>query len=125
MEKRLKNILCKPMNSDPHRNLPCHTAFLFFHQKSCLLKRRGHLLQYCTVIQSVCTNCYGFSRVNVCRYCFYLLFYPLLLARQVPYTAVSLIESPVLRIFLLNELSTSFGYNSLEFIKSQMAMGQV
>ena len=70
LEKRLKNILCKPMNSDPHRNLPCHTAFLFFHQSSCLLKRRGHLLQFCTVIQSVCTNCYGFSRVNVCRYLF-------------------------------------------------------
>ena len=49
------------------RNLPCHPAFLFFHQKSCLLKRRGHLLQLCTVIQSDCTNCYGFTRVNDCR----------------------------------------------------------
>ena len=46
------------------RNLP----FLFFPQKSCLLKRGGHLLQFCTVIQSGCINCYGFSRVNICRY---------------------------------------------------------
>ena len=49
------------------RNLPCHPAFYFLHQKSCLLKRRGHLFQFCTAIQSDCTNCYRFSSVNVCR----------------------------------------------------------
>ena len=46
---------------------PVIQPFYFLHQKSCLLKRRGHLFQFCTAIQSDCTNCYGFNRVNDCR----------------------------------------------------------